>query len=233
MDAQIKDIGIFCDFILDGNQEEITQEVLDTAFSGGFRNVRKPNGRDKHFNLGTASCTYKHMQALRDIVKNNIPYGVVFENDIILDKKFTDILFKAIAEIKERSLKNLVVSLEDTMLKYVPRSKRVKGQLIYPSPTGYIRFAGAYLFDLEYAKNMLNYVDTNGIDDVIDWLINNRQAQGGGYMGIYWLHPTIAVGGSVTGDIGSYFTNRRYYGFFRKMSRLSQKVYKTILWNLR
>ena|GEM_PF-88905 len=230
MKGQIKDIGIFCDFVLDGNQEDLTKEVIEKNFGDWFLKILNPGWKDNHFNYGTASCTYKHLLGFRDVVNNNLPYGIAFENDIILDKNFTEIIFKALDEIKARNLKNIVISLEDTMLKYIPKSKRVKGQLIYRNP-GMIRFAGAYLFDLEFAKNMINHVDTKGCDDVIDWYINRRDKEG--LIDIYWLHPTIAAGGSATGDIGSYFGFRSHVGFLRKISFKVQRAYKKFLWNMR
>ncbi|MCL2798805.1 MAG: glycosyltransferase family 25 protein [Endomicrobia bacterium] len=226
MKEQIENISMPVDFILDGEQKDITKEIIENFFSGYMRSSLMQG-----LELGTASCTYKHLLAYKDIVKNNIPYGVVFENDIILEKNFNEIIFKAIEEIKKRNLKNFVISLEDTMLRYVPRSKRIKGQLIYRNPN-MIRFAGAYLFDIEYAKNMINYVDMKGCDTVIDLFINKIDMEK--VIDIYWLHPTIAAGGSVTGKFDSYFTRgSSYKGFFRKISRNVQKTYKKFLWNMR
>jgi formyltetrahydrofolate-dependent phosphoribosylglycinamide formyltransferase len=233
MKEQIKNINIFFDFILEGQQEDLTKEVIEKTFSGEFKNVLDLSYKNDYFNLGTASCTYKHLLAYRDVVKNNFPFGVVFENDIVLGKNFNEIFFKALDEIKERGLKNFVISLEDSMLRYVARSKRVKGRLIYRNQ-GMIRFAGAYLFDLEYAKNMLAYVDSKGCNDVIDWFINNRDREK--IIDIYWLHPTIATGGTSCGELSSYFNCRQNAGLkriFRKISFNAQRAYKKLLWNIR
>jgi formyltetrahydrofolate-dependent phosphoribosylglycinamide formyltransferase len=230
---QIGSVGIFFDFILDGNQEDLTEEINEKTFGGNMRNILASGRKDDYFNLGTASCTYKHFLAYRDAVKNNIPYGLVFENDIVLDKKFNGIIFQALEEAKSRNLKNFMLSLEDSMLRYVARSKRVKGRLIYRNP-GMTRFAGAYMFDLEYAKNMLNYVDTKGCDDVIDWFINNRDIEK--IIDIYWLHPAIATGGTSCGELSSYFDCRKNAGFKRILRKISfnvQRAYKKLLWNIR
>jgi len=233
MKSQIKNIDIFFDFVLDGQQEDLTKEIIEKTFSGGMKNILNPEWKNDYFNMGTASCTYKHLLAYRDAVKNNIPYAIIFENDIVLEKNFNEIIFKALDEIKTRNLKNFVISLEDSMLRYVARSKRIKGQLIYRNP-GMTRFAGAYLFDLEYAKNMLNYVDTKGCNDVIDWFINNRDREN--IIDIYWIHPTIATGGTSSGELSSYFNCRRNAGLKRLLRKVSfniQRVYKKMLWNIR
>ena len=198
-----------------------------------FADILTPGRNNHYFNLGTASCTYKHLLAYRGIVENNISYGIVFENDIVLSKKFNEIIAAALEEIKKRNLKNFVVSLEDSMLRYVPASKRIKGQLIYRNP-GMIRFAGAYLFDRQYAQNMTADVDKNGCDDVIDWFINHRDRRG--LVDIYWLHPTIATGGTSCGRLSSYFECRRHAGLLRLARKLSfnvQRLYKKFLWRLR
>ncbi|MDR2192727.1 MAG: phosphoribosylglycinamide formyltransferase [Endomicrobium sp.] len=230
---QIKNIDVFFEFILDGQPEDLTKEVVEKTFSGGMKNILDDGWKNDYFNLGSASCTYKHLLAYRDVVKNNTVYGIVFENDIVLEKNFNEIIFKALDEIKARGLKNFVISLEDSMLRYVARSKRIKGRLIYANPD-MTRFAGAYLFDLEYAKNMLNYVDEKGCNDVIDWFINNRGRER--IIDIYWLHPTIATGGTSCGKLSSYFECRRNVGykkFFRRISFAVQRAYKKLLWNMR
>ncbi|MDR3113588.1 MAG: phosphoribosylglycinamide formyltransferase [Endomicrobium sp.] len=230
---QIKNIDIFFEFILDGQPEDLTKEIVEKTFSGGMKNILNSGGETDYFNLGTASCTYKHLLAYRDVVKSNIPFGIVFENDIVAEKNFNEMIFKVLDEIKSRGLKNFIISLEDSMLRYVARSKRVNGRLIYRNPN-LTRFAGAYLFDLEYAKNMLDYVDKKGCNDVIDWFINHRDREK--IIDIYWLHPTIATGGTSCGKLSSYFECRRNMGFkrfFRRVSFTVQRAYKKLLWNLR
>jgi phosphoribosylglycinamide formyltransferase-1 len=233
MEQQIKNLKFKFDFILDGEQIDLTEEIIKKNFGGLMLNILDPKLTDHYVNLGTASCTYKHLLAYRDLIKTNFEFGIVFENDAVVSKNFNEVILQSIEEIKRRNLKNVFLSLEDSMLRYVPRSKRIKGQFVYRNPR-LTRFAGAYLFDRKHAENIIDYVNTTGCNDVIDHFINRRDIDG--TINIYWIHPTVATGGTSCGKVSSYFECRKYSGIFRLGRRISfsvQRVYKKILYYFR
>jgi len=223
--SQIKGLSIPFKFVLEGDQEDLTREIISKNFKDGMACVS-----------GASSCTYKHFLSLRDMIKNKIPYGLIFENDVFLGKNFEKSVFKALAEIKGREIRNFYLSLEDSFLKFVKGSARKKGQTVYKVEKGEYgghngyntRAAGAYIVDLEAAKNIIKEVDSNKCGLVSDWFFTHCVSKG--IISLYWLHPTIASQGSHNGKFNSMFPG------IKRKSRISysiQKKYKQLLWRLR
>jgi len=233
MEQQIKNLNIDFTFVNDGDQTDLTMEIISKNFKGGLDRI-----------CGETSCTYKHFSAYRDMIDNNIDYGIIFENDIFLDKNFEKSLFKAIDEIENaqyspKSENKIFLSLEDSYFKFVRGSERKKGQTVYKINRNiygrhYLsRCAGAYLVNLNCAKEMIKKADTNKTDEIIDWFITNCARKK--LIDIYWLHPTIATQGSRNGMLGSMFAERKlkYPLFLRRFYMAFQKQYKKLLWRLR
>ncbi|MDR0823069.1 MAG: glycosyltransferase family 25 protein, partial [Endomicrobium sp.] len=190
MREQIKNLPFNFEFVLDGDQDEIIPEILKKYFKEGMLKGEWQGG------LGAVSCTYKHFLALRDMIKNNIEFGIVFENDIFLEKNFTESVYKAIDEIKERKISNFYLSLEDSFFIFVKGSVRKKGQTVYrvyeheyrkSHPYLISRAAGAYIVDLQAAKNIINEVDTNKCSRVSDWFFTYCASEK--IIDLYYLHP--------------------------------------------
>ncbi|MDR1683979.1 MAG: glycosyltransferase family 25 protein [Elusimicrobiota bacterium] len=217
MRAQIKGLAIPVHFILEGDAADLTPEILEKYFTG-----------DLKAKLGVTSCTYKHLRALEEMTAKNIPYGLIFENDIFLTPDFEPALHAAIAEIEQKNITNFLLSLEDSNLRYVPGSQRRKGQLVYPRDIG--RFAGAYLLDLPAARNILKEVAENKCELIIDSFHTHCGRKG--LINFYWLHPTIATQGSHNGKIANGIS-KKAGNIFRRISFETQRVYKKILWRFR
>ena len=223
---QIKNLSIPFNFILEGDREELTTEILDANFKD-----------DMYGAFGMTSCTYKHLQSFRDMIKNNIPYGLIFENDIFLEKGFEAAVFKALDEVKERKISNFFLSLEDSFLKFVRGSLRKKGQTVYKVEkdqytggfNGYItRACGAFIVDLEAAKSIIKEVDTNKCHMVSDWFYT--YLIGEHIIDLYYIHPTIASQGTHNGKMRSLFPGTKHRP---RWSYLIQKTYKRFLWWMR
>lgn len=182
---------------------------------------------------GITSCTFKHFESYRDMIRNNFRFGLIFENDIVLNKNFEISLQKAIAEIKENSFENIFLSLEDSYFKFVPGSCRIKGKTVYKTDGRNTRCAAAYLIDLKGAQNLISEVERNKCGCVIDHFHTNCAAQK--TIDIYWLHPTIAAQGSRGGFFASTFQERKlpYPRLIRILSYKLQRQYKRFLWFIR
>ena len=206
-------------FINEGDRKDLTTEVLARYFMGMM------------VVSAATSCAYKHILAYKDMVDNQVDYAIVLEDDIYLYEKFEKTVAKILAEIKEQNLSNCLISLEDSNLRYVKGSEREKGRLLYPKKDG--RFAGAYLLDIECAKSIVQEIETHKCQTTIDWL--HKTYSDKGLINIYWLHPPIAIQGSLNGKIPSLIDGRYKRGksLFRPISFAVTKFYKKLLYNLR
>jgi len=225
--SQIGNLPFKFKFILAGDQEDLTAEIKNSYFTQSMQEC---------YSKGAISCTYKHILALEDMIKNNISYGIIFENDIFLSGNFTNAVNKAIAEVKERNIKNFYLSLEDSLLVFVKGSERVKGRTVYKIERGKYnvkngyntRCAGAYIVDLEAAKSVVEEVKKNKCAQVSDWFWTHLVSSN--IVDLYYLHPTVASQGSHNGRLGSLFAGVNRRG---RLSYYIQKAYKRLLWRLR
>lgn len=223
--AQIKQLGFNFKFILDGDIKDLTPQILSHNFKGNLAVAK-----------AVSSCAYKHILALNDMISNNINYGIVFEDDILLDKNANESLSKIFDEIKGRNINNFYLSLEETNFQFVKRSARKQGRNLYKIERGEYsgklgydtRCAGAYIIDFQAAKNVLDEAASNKIDVPIDWFYTSLVAQK--IINLYYLHPTIACQGSHNNNTGSLIETANRHS---SLSYLLKKHYKKILYWLR
>lgn len=203
-------------FILDGDKSDLTPEILNKYFKGSMKIVSN-----------ATSCAYKHILAYEKMIEENEDFAMILEDDISFYSSY-DLLDKIIIEIKQRKLTNFMLSLEDSILRYIPRSKRKKGLYVYPHHKG--RLAGAYLIDLQTAKKFLTEIEKNKMGVPVDWFHNECIKKG--LVNMFWSQPPLAIQGSLDGSIESLIDNKKI-GIFRKFSFKFQRFYKRLLYNLR
>ncbi len=208
--------GFEVSFILDGDISTLNASRLNTFFSGKMKSAK-----------ATTSCAFKHILAYQDILKNKYPFALILEDDI----RFYDnihLLHSILDEIKDRDLHDFIVSLEDSRLKYIPRSKRQKGRLLYVENSG--RMTGAYLIDFAGAKRILDYTKTKKMRAPIDWFHNECIAEK--VISMFWAQPPIAVQGSLEGSVKSLIGKVRFGGLKVLVFRI-QRLYKRIVYSFR
>lgn len=175
----------------------------------------------------TTSCAFKHILAYQDILKNKHPFALILEDDIRFYANIP-LLNSILDEIKDRDLNDFIISLEDSRLKYIPRSKRQKGRLLYVENSG--RMTGAYLIDFAGAKRILDYTKTNKMGVPIDWFHNECIAEK--VINMFWAQPPIAVQGSLEGSIKSLIGKVRFGGLKVLAFRI-QRLYKRVVYSFR
>ena len=217
MNSQLVGKNLDVTYILDGDKKDLSEEVLSTYFTGNRKNTSN-----------STSCVYKHILAYEKIVEDNAEVALVLEDDIIFYKNFSATLARICAEIKREKLEGYIISLEDSLLRYINRSDRIKDKFIYAKEKG--RFAGAYLIDTQAAKNMLKLIQDEKCHIPMDWYHNYCQQRN--LVNIYWSQPTIAVQKSMIGSMSTLIDNKTS-GLFRTISFYIQRVYKRLLYNLR
>jgi len=220
---QLKDKDLEIEFILEGDIKDLTEDILTNLF-------------DMEFSLAYISCTYKHLLSYKKVIAGSDEVALVLEDDINLSSNFDAMLGKLMAEIKERKLSNFLISLEDSMHEYIPRSKRIKGQLIYPADHG--RTAGAYLIDKKGAMGIWDEVNECKVTAPTDWFHNICVKKK--RLGIYWSQPTIAIQGSLNGQMNSHLSGQEgtldrieNASILRVLSVKLQRFYKKILYEFR
>jgi glycosyl transferase family 25 len=95
---------------------------------------------------------------------------------------------------------------------------------LYEAAAG--RCAGAYLIDLQAAKNMLEDLKVNKCNRVIDWWHNDLIERK--VIKMYWAHPPLTEQGSFNGVLPS-SVSARANGSIRRFKWLAQKFYKMYL----
>lgn len=212
----LKGKGLDIEFILDGDKKKLTPLIINTYFSGELLPV----------SAGT-SCAYKHVLAYQKIVSGSDDVAMILEDDIRFynnDNKLNELML----EIKNRKLENFIISLEDSTLKYIPKSKRQKGRMIYRANFG--RCAGAYFIDKKGAQSLLDCLAEKKMDRPVDWFHNFCQENN--KIGIYWSQPALAIQASIDGSMPSLIDNKKVGAARRIFFRL-QKSYKKLIANLR
>lgn len=187
----MKNMNLSFEWILDGDMDDITEEILDTYF--------KENSV-MHEVAPHTSCALKHFLTYRNIVENQLPGAIVLEDDIILYPNFKKVFEELLREIDTQDIKNPIVYLEDDALKFVPRSLRKKGQHLYRIVNS-SHFTGCMYVTYGAAKHILDVVEREKTDLPIDvyheYLLQHRD------LNLLFCHPFIATQGSHTGLFAS------------------------------
>jgi glycosyl transferase family 25 len=209
-----KENGLKFEFVTDGDPSCFSGDLLYKYFSNDIR---------QRLSDGILSCTLNHILSYERIVQNKNRYALVFENDPFFIGDFVTKIKKIAVEANTLA-PGFLISLENTTLEF-PSFKNIQaGKLLYPADHG--RCAGAYLIDLEGAKNILEDLKANKCSQVIDWWHNSMIDRS--IIKMYWAHPPITEQGSHNGLLSSTISTQNK-SIRRRISWLAQKYYKTYI----
>lgn len=193
MQKELKDKQLDHEYINYGDIKDLSDQNIKKYFTGNMANKS-----------AATSCAFKHILSYKKLKDSNEYIAMILEDDIHFYPNH-HLLQKFIDEIKAKNLTNFLVSLEDSNLRYVPRSNRKNNNYLYPANKG--RLAGAYLLDNQAANNILAYIEQEKVDIPIDWFHN--KCADNDIIDIYWSQPAITVQGSLDGSIESIIDNKR------------------------
>ena len=213
---EIKGKNVEAIFVLEGDKQNMNTALVERYF----------NGQNPVSNA--MSCSYKHLLAYEKMISANQEWALILEDDIFLHPCFNEELNRIIQELKQRNIKNALISLEDSSLSFIERSKRIAGQRLYAKSSG--RMAGAYLIDIAAAKSILKEVERKFCFLPIDWFHNHCSSAG--LLNIYWTSHAIATQGSLSGRISSTL-EKKPANLLKYLSFLIQRQYKQLLYWLR
>jgi len=217
MDLQLFDKQLDFEFIIQGDLSEMSEQIEKKYFTGELSPLNR-----------ASSCAYKHIISYEKMIENEVPLALILEDDIMLDAKFDEKLKLILLEIDRRKMKNMIISLEDSNLKYVLSSEKNATDILYQKKEG--RFAGAYLIDLLAATKICEEIYQNKCDYPIDWYHNQLAKKGA--IDIWWSTLILATQGSLNGYFPS-LIDKKQFGIWRKISFILQKMYKKILYRFR
>lgn len=213
-------MGIPFEYILDGDIADLTDDIIDKYFKGEKMKGKYP----------FTSCSYKHLLAYKEIIRRGIRGALILEDDIFLKKEFTDIFNRSMAELAEYCKKKpgpAIISYEDTRLRFIPRSKRQKGKVIYKGDRD--RMTGAFYINRECAQLLIDYAETHKFDIPID--LTHCRLLREGRLTYFWCQPTTATQGSHTGAFSSAINFNR--SIFNPIIWKIKLSYKKLLYFLR
>ena len=209
--------GLECEYMLRGDIPQVTPQVLDEYFCDSF------GGANAY-----TSCSYKHLLACERIVAQNWSGAVIMEDDAVLFTRFGTLLPEALRQLDTACPGPAILSLEDTRLRFVPHSRRRKGQLVYPGDRD--RLAGCYYINRAGAQAVLDFARSHKLDRPIDTF--HRLMLDSGLLNYWWMQPAIATQGSFTGLFPSSLSTR----YSRLMTPLVWRLklgYRKLLYRLR
>lgn len=220
MEKQLAERAIPFEFMLDGDMEDITQEILERDFKGEMKKSSP-----------VTSCALKHLLIWKKIVEEKIPYTLVMEDDAIMDVSFNKVFNRSVLEARERAdidHSNLYISFENTGLEYLPAGKKRKGQLLYKAEK--TRGGGAYLLSYEAARIMVEWTNKHKMDVPNDlWL--NKVFEASPEMNIFWCFPTVVEQGSHNGVFRSSLQRKKRVGILRRIGWVVQRFYKKYIYS--
>ncbi len=220
MRSMMERLGIPFEYMLRGDIADLTPAVLDRYFAGGVM----------HRPAAATSCAMKHILICREIVERDLPGALVMEDDIVLRRRFIEVFNRSMAELPQwdkGGTQPVVVSYEDTRLRFVERSRRRPGVVLYEGDRD--RMTGCYYINSAAARLYVDYAVTHKFDEPADITYNTLLRRGG--LVYLWCHPTIASQGSHDGSMRSSISD---IGCMTRWIRWQFKLnYRRLLYNMR
>lgn len=214
---QLDAVGLSGHFILDGNVEDLTDDILDRYFTG-----------DMHGRHPRTSCAYKHLLAMQYILDHQLEGALIVEDDLRLYRRFNDFFTRSLEECREKYTgQPFIVNYEESSLLFVPRSKRRKDTILYPAERD--RYTGCMYINHNAAVVIMNYLSKHKMTTPIDFF--HRELTKQGLIRYFWSHPCLACQCSCDGSMPTMIPTRP-----RPLKRLKwfyKRLYKHLLYALR
>jgi GR25 family glycosyltransferase involved in LPS biosynthesis len=182
---QFEGLNISFEWVLQYDIPEIDATVLNR-----YKNP------EKQLRMDEISCCLKHKTAWNKIKNSNSDGGLIFEDDVILNKiKFLSYFNIGIKEYYDLERNLGCICFGDGCAMHVPWTKIKRGKHLYIS--GQMRAADSYWISKQTASLLSNWIETNGFslpaDHFLTEVLNALDVP------IFWLEPTIVTQGSHCG----------------------------------
>lgn len=208
--------ALSCEFVLEGNKEELNQEILKAYFTG---EMLLPGAR--------TSCAYKHFRAYEKLLLTDHSYALIIEDDMKLFGLFNKFFSKSLNEIADKKIKNFILSYEYSHTQSVRYSQRKKGEIIYKKEAG--RFTGLYLIDRSGATSLLKYAQEQKCATPIDWFHN--ECISNKVVDVYWSYPALGQQSSHDGHMRSLIDDNKHSSLRANIYKL-KRLYSYFIHNI-
>jgi len=219
---QLERVAMPYHYILDGNVEDLTPDILDRYFLNDGK-IDTMYGA-----FPRTSCSYKHLLATQYILDHQLDGALIIEDDIYFYDNFKPLFDQSLQECAARYADQpVIINYEESSLLLVPRSSRVKGQLLYPATRD--RFAGCYFLNRQAAQTIMDYVEQHKVNVPSDRL-HNQMIESGLLISL-WSHPCLACQCSADGSMPTMIPTKP-----RPLKRLKwyyKRFYKHLLYFFR
>lgn len=182
MESQLIKYAMTAEFVLEGDAEELTPELINKYFVGN------------NLTIPQMSCAFKHIITLQKIVKNKQMQALVLEDDAILSPQFNQGLAYALAESAGLDGPK-VIYIGSGGNFFTPQSLRKPNQHLYVGNRG--RFTDSYIIDCETAQKRLDWIYSNKVSFPIDNQFDAIDQELG--ITMLWLEDPVVEQGSKTG----------------------------------
>jgi glycosyl transferase family 25 len=207
---QFKTFGIDFEFVLDYDIPDLTDEIITTRFDPAMHNQPV-----------AMSVNMKHATAWQKLVDGGHANALIFEDDVVLDKRFEEIFNRCMAEVKGID-EDVAIYYSNACNMYVPFFKIKKGRHLYKARAS--RAADSYSISRTVAQKRLDFLAAQPFTRIIDHQFNLMDPQIG--VTPCWCHPTIVEQGSMNGLFESAIDQKRKGSLMRKLDWSLQKIYK-------
>jgi glycosyl transferase family 25 len=191
MRAEMARFSIEFEWVFDFDPSHITPELIERTFAPS--DLRLPH----------QSAVLKHIATWRICVERGYRRVLVFEDDVVLSRRFTEVLAQAVRELDEKGTPCLLY-LGCGHNRYVEGTKRSPTMLV---PGGPLPAAEALVLDRESCVRRLQWLERNKVTRPPDWLLREIDAE----LAIphFWLRDPVVEQGSMNGRFHSLLDEKR------------------------
>lgn len=174
--------GVPVYFYTDWDQAEVTPDIRAELIAPDFVHPAR------------VSLALKHVGIWRDFLETDLPYCLVFEDDVFLARDFVAKFRQGLAELGD-PMRKAVIYLGNGSNYYTPIWKLRRGQKLYPAL--HARCADSYLITRPVAEARCAWIARNKISRPIDHQIEQMDDELG--IEMLWFERPIAEQGSENG----------------------------------
>lgn len=150
------------------------------------------------------SLTLKHIHIWKAFIASDLPYCLIFEDDVLLNPDFNSRLADCIAELGDPQ-RAAVVYLGNGGNYYTAQSKLEPGRNLYPGP--HSRCTDAYLITRSAASARCKWFHENRLVRPVDHLVNVADREAG--VEVLWFERPVVEQGTHTGLFQSTISSKR------------------------
>jgi len=191
MSAELARFGIDFEWVFDFDPPQITPDLIERTFAPS--DLRLPH----------QSAVLKHIATWRICVERGYRRVLVFEDDVVLARRFNEVLAQAIAELDPNNTPCLLY-LGCGHNRYVAGAARSPTMLVAGGP---LPAAEALVLDRASCARRLQWLEHNKVTRPPDWLLREMDAE----LGIphFWLREPVVEQGSMNGRFHSLLDDKR------------------------